>query len=93
MQAAREIRRAQEAWALTKNIPCNSQGYVRDVESNLLRPLSPSARGGFEKGAGSEMAGNMSWTFRISSGVNQGIYKSVVQSDWEFLRIGVGGGQ
>ena len=44
---------------MTKNIPCNSQGYVRDVESNLLRPLSPSARGGFEKGAGSELAGNM----------------------------------
>ena len=29
------------------------------MESNLLRPLSPSARGGFEKGAGSELAGNM----------------------------------
>ena len=33
------------------------------------------------------------WTFRISSGVSKGIYKSVVQSDWEFLRIGVAGGQ
>ncbi len=33
----------------------------------------------------------LSWTFRISSGVSQGIYKSVVQSDWEFLRIGVDG--
>ena len=32
-----------------------------------------------------------SWTFRISSGVSQGIDKSVVQSDWEFLRIGVDG--
>ncbi len=31
------------------------------------------------------------WTFRISSGVSQGIDKSVVQSDWEFLRIGVDG--
>ena len=33
----------------------------------------------------------LSWTFRISSGVSQGIDKSVVQSDWEFLRIGVDG--
>ena len=31
-----------------------------------------------------------SWTLRISSGVSKGIYKSVVQSDREFLRIGVG---
>ena len=34
-----------------------------------------------------------SWTFRISSGVSEGIYNSEVQSDWEFLNIGVGGGQ
>ncbi len=33
----------------------------------------------------------LSWTFRISSGVSQRIYKSVVQSDWEFLNVGVGG--
>ena len=33
----------------------------------------------------------LGWTFRISSGVSQGIDKSVVQSDWEFLRIGVDG--
>ena len=31
-----------------------------------------------------------SWTFRISSGVSQRIYKSVVQGDREFLRIGAG---
>ena len=34
---------------------------------------------------------HIGWTFRISSGVSQGIDKSVVQSDWEFLRIGVDG--
>ncbi len=33
----------------------------------------------------------LSWTFRISSGVSQRIDKSVVQSDREFLRIGVDG--
>ena len=31
-----------------------------------------------------------SWTLRISSGVSEGIYKSVVQSDGEFLRIEAG---
>ena len=34
-----------------------------------------------------------SWALRISSGVSKGIYKPVVQSDREFLRIGVGDGQ
>ena len=32
----------------------------------------------------------LGWTFRISSGVSEGIYKSVVKSDWEFLNVGVG---
>ena len=30
------------------------------------------------------------WTFRISSGVSKRIYKSVVQGDRKFLRIGAG---
>ena len=30
------------------------------------------------------------WTLRISSGVSEGVYKSVEQSDGEFLNIGVG---
>ena len=42
----------------------------------------------FSSFLGAEILG---WTFRISSGVSQGIDKSVVQSDWEFLRIGVDG--
>ena len=31
-----------------------------------------------------------SWTLRNSSGVGEGIYKSVVKSDGEFLNVGVG---
>ena len=30
------------------------------------------------------------WTLRISSGVSEGVYKLVEQSDREFLNIGVG---
>ena len=34
--------------------------------------------------------GHLNWTLRISSGVSEGVYKSVEQSDGEFLNIGVG---
>ena len=33
----------------------------------------------------------LGWTFRISSGVSEGIDKSVVQGDRKFLNVGVGG--
>ena len=33
---------------------------------------------------------HLGWTLRISSGVSEGIYKSVVQDDGEFLRIEAG---
>ena len=32
------------------------------------------------------------WALRISSGVSEGVYKSVVQVDGEFLHVGVAGG-
>ena len=38
-----------------------------------------------------EDGNGISWTLRNSSGVSEGIYKSVVQSDREFLNVGVGG--
>ena len=34
-----------------------------------------------------------SWTLRNSSGVSEGVHKSLEQSDGEFLNIGVGGRQ
>ena len=33
------------------------------------------------------------WSLRISSDVGKGMYKSVVQNVWEYLGVGVGGGQ
>ena len=59
MDAEREIRNAQQDWARSKGIPFYSRGYVRDVEANLWYPLSPRARQGFERGAGSELSGHM----------------------------------
>ena len=35
----------------------------------------------------------LGWTLRISSGVSEGIYESVVQSGRDFPYIRVGGGQ
>ena len=39
------------------------------------------------------IADALSWTFRISSGVSKAVYKPVVHSYGEFLRIVVGWGQ
>ena len=36
---------------------------------------------------------SLGWTLRISSGVSEGVHKSVEQGDREFLNIGVGGRQ
>ena len=37
-----------------------------------------------------DKTGALTWTFRIASGVSEGIDKSVVQSDWEFPYVGLG---
>ena len=39
------------------------------------------------------LALHLGWALRNSSGVSEGIHKSVVQSDREFLRVGVAGRQ
>ena len=59
MDAEREIRNAQQDWARSRGIPFHSRGYVLEVEANLWQPLSPRARQGFERGAGSELSGHM----------------------------------
>ena len=59
MTAVQDIRDMQWQWASTKGIPCDSRGYVREVEANLYQPLSRCARRGYERGAGAELQGNM----------------------------------
>ena len=59
MGAVQEIKDAQRDWAGSRGIPFNQCGYVPEVEDNLWRPLTTSARRGFEKGAGSELSKNM----------------------------------
>ena len=89
----------QGVWAQMHQHCCDDPdlGYLI-IDSTVVR-AHPCAAGAPPKRvarrprpwAGAEAGSAPSWTFRISSGVSQGIDKSVVQSDWEFLRIEVDG--
>lgn len=59
MDSEQDIRNGQQDWAKSRGIQFDSCGYVREVKANLWRPLSISARQGFEGGAGSELSGHM----------------------------------
>ena len=59
MDAEKNIRDAQKAWAQSNGLSFCSEGYVCDVEANLWKPLSARARDAFEKGAGSELSCHM----------------------------------
>ena len=59
MDAVKRIEDAQRAWAESNGISFSSRGYVCDVEANLWKPLSAHAQRAFEKGAGSELSGDM----------------------------------
>lgn len=59
MDAYQKIRQTQKAWAKLKGISFDSRGYVRRVEDNLWKPLTPHARKAFETGAGNELSGHM----------------------------------
>ena len=71
---------------------CGRLGKVANCQagdvSGLRQPAGPGPGGQAAVPAG-EL--DLCWTFRISSGVSKRIYKSVVQSDREFLNVGVGG--
>ena len=59
MQAERNIRDAQIAWAESQGLSIDDKGYVDDVDAHLWKPLSAHARAAYEKGAGSELQGHM----------------------------------
>ena len=59
MQAERNIRDAQIAWAKSQGLSIDDKGYVDDVDANLWKPLSARARAAYERGAGSELEGHM----------------------------------
>ena len=59
MNPEQKIKELQKAWAKSKGLSFDPKGYVRDAETNLRRPLSACALKGFNRGAGSELAGHM----------------------------------
>ena len=59
MDAYQEIRQTQRAWAKSRGIPFDSHGYVRSVEDNLWKPLTPHAQQAFNAGAARELSGRM----------------------------------
>ena len=59
MNEQQRVRHLQRSWAEAKGLRFDSEGYLPDVESNLRRPLSPTASADFSKGAGSEPARKM----------------------------------
>ena len=59
MNPEQKTKELQKAWAKSKGIWFDPKGYVRDAGTNLRRPLSACALKGFNRGAGSELAGHM----------------------------------
>ena len=55
MSARSELIQWQKRWAEAKGLSPDSKGYLPELESNLLRPLSASAKSGFNRGSGSEL--------------------------------------
>ena len=67
-----------------------SRGMKSNGSFSILTLNGGGARGIYSARLLARIEQSLGWTLRISSGVSKGIYKSVVQSDREFLRIGVG---
>jgi len=59
MSPAQAVRQAQRAWVQAQGISLDPRGYVRNLESNLRKPLSAHAWSGFSGGSGSELASHM----------------------------------
>lgn len=59
MNELQSIKHMQRAWAASREMKFSAEGYLSDVEANLRKPLSPSAKTDFSRGAGSELASHM----------------------------------
>ena len=50
-----ELVQQQIRWATSEGLAVDSRGYLDNVDSNLLKPLSPMAKQAFTEGGGSEL--------------------------------------
>jgi hypothetical protein len=55
MSAKSELLQWQKRWAEARGLSPDNKGYLPELESNLLRPLSASAKSAFNEGSGSEL--------------------------------------
>ena len=53
--AKRKLRRQQRRWAKSVGLEPDERGYLKSIEMNLLRPLSPSTLEDFQRGSGAEL--------------------------------------
>ena len=66
---------------------------ARQLHHTVLLPMARLVSAELSAKLNRQITLNLDWTLRISSSVSKGIYKSVVQSDGEFLNVGAGGRQ
>ena len=55
MSSKTDLLNQQLAWALAHGLEPDDRGYLSDVASNLLQPMSDQAKADFEQGSGSEL--------------------------------------
>ena len=55
MSSRTDLLKQQRAWALAHGLEPDARGYLADVFSNLLQPMSDQAKAAFERGSGAEL--------------------------------------
>lgn len=55
MSSKSDLKKQQLCWAESIGIKPDSRGYLKSIEDNLWKPLSPRTRKAFENGSGSEL--------------------------------------
>lgn len=55
MSSKTELLQHQRNWAEAKGLKPDNRGYLSDIASNLLRPMTAKTKSDFERGSGSEL--------------------------------------
>ena len=95
MSSIAEIKQRQRRWAESMGLLPDARGYLASVEENLLRPLAPETRRGFESGSGSELRDTPSRPAKMralhsSSALAVNVFDSWVDKDTSALMPALG---
>lgn len=55
MSSKTKLLQHQRKWAEAQGLRPDSRGYLPDVASNLLKPMTTKTKSAFERGSGSEL--------------------------------------